>query len=624
MFQTYDPPEPRQKTGAERVEELRQLLVKAGLDALLVPRADEHQGEYVSASAERLKWLTGFSGSAGLAAIARNAAALFVDGRYVVQAPAQVDRHIFEVLQAPEAKLEDWLGKHLKAGDAVGFDPRLHTQAMLEDLTKGLRGRGIELVAIRGENLVDQVWGAVRPDPPVGPIVVHPMRYAGKSAEQKIGELQASLRKEGEDAVVLTLPDSIAWLFNIRGSDVAHNPVPLAYALVPASGKPELFVDRGKIGAEAGAHLAKVAKIVPDAKRAKPGARRDIAVRQSLEARLRALRAAPKRIRLDPATASSWFFRRLKGGKATIVRGTDPCLLPKARKNAIEIKGARAAHKRDGAAVVRFLAWLDREAPAGALDEITASRRLEEMRGETQALKEISFDTISGAGPNGAIVHYRVTTATNRKLRSGELYLVDSGAQYLDGTTDITRTVAIGEPTREMCERFTLVLKGHIAVATARFPRGTRGVDLDPFARRALWEAGLDFDHGTGHGIGSYLSVHEGPQSISRRGMTVLEPGMIISNEPGYYKAGSYGIRIENLLLVTEPAKVAGGEREVMGFETLTLAPIDRHLVLRQLLSAPELCWLDAYHARVREIVGPELGPADRAWLEAATAPIGA
>jgi Xaa-Pro aminopeptidase len=627
MFQTYDPPEPRQ-TGAGRVEQLRQLMVKGGLDALLVPRADEHQGEYVPASAERLKWLTGFSGSAGLAVVARSAAALFVDGRYVVQAPAQVDRRIFEVLQAPAAKLEDWLGQHVKAGDVVGFDPRLHTQTMIEDLTNGLRGKGIELRAIRGENLIDQVWGTARPDPPVGPIAVHPMRYAGKAAEQKIAELQANLRKEGEDAVVLTLPDSIAWLFNIRGSDVAHNPVPLTYALVPANGKPELFVDRDKLSAEAGAHLAKLAKIVPDAKRAKPGARRaqrsDIAIRQSLDARLRALRPAAKRIRLDPATASSWFFRRLTGGKATIVRGTDPCLLPKARKNATEIKGARAAHKRDGAAVVRFLAWLDREASAGALDEIAASRRLEEIRSETQALKEISFDTISGAGPNGAIVHYRVTTATNRKLRPGELYLVDSGAQYLDGTTDITRTVAIGEPTREMCERFSLVLKGHIAIATARFPRGTRGVDLDPFARRALWEAGLDFDHGTGHGIGSYLSVHEGPQSISRRGMTVLEPGMIISNEPGYYKAGSYGIRIENLLLVTEPAKVAGGEREVMGFETLTLAPIDRRLVLSELLSAPELRWLDAYHARVREIVAPELAPADRAWLEAATAPIGA
>jgi len=627
MFQTYDPPEPRQ-TGAGRVEQLRRLLVKAGLDALLVPRADEHQGEYVPAAAERLKWLTGFSGSAGLAVVARSTAALFVDGRYVVQAPGQVDGRIFEVLQAPEAKLEGWLGKRLKAGDVVGFDPMLHSQAMVEELTKSLLGKGIELLAIRGKNLVDQIWGAARPDPPVGPIVVHPMRYAGKAAEQKIAELQASLRKEGEDAVILTLPDSIAWLFNIRGSDVAHNPVPLAFALVPASGKPELFVDRNKLSAEAAAHLAKLAKIMADAKRAKPGPRgeqrSDIAVRQSLDARLRALKAAPKRIRLDPATASSWFFRRLQGAKATIVRGADPCLLPKARKNATEIKGARAAHARDGAAVVRFLAWLDREAPAGALDEITTSRRLEEIRSQTQALKEISFDTISGAGPNGAIVHYRVTTATNRKLRSGELYLVDSGAQYLDGTTDITRTVAIGEPTREMCERFTLVLKGHIAIATARFPRGTRGIDLDPFARRALWEAGLDFDHGTGHGIGSYLSVHEGPQSISRRGMTMLEPGMIVSNEPGYYKAGSYGIRIENLLLVTEAAKVAGGEREVMGFETLTLVPIDRRLVLPELLSAPELSWLDAYHARVRQILGPELGAADRAWLEAATAPIGA
>jgi Xaa-Pro aminopeptidase len=627
MFQTYDPPEPRQ-TGAGRVEQLRRLLVKAGLDALLVPRADEHQGEYVPAAAERLKWLTGFSGSAGLAVVARSTAALFVDGRYVVQAPGQVDGRIFEVLQAPEAKLEGWLGKRLKAGDVVGFDPMLHSQAMVEELTKSLLGKGIELLAIRGKNLVDQIWGAARPDPPVGPIVVHPMRYAGKAAEQKIAELQASLRKEGEDAVILTLPDSIAWLFNIRGSDVAHNPVPLAFALVPASGKPELFVDRNKLSAEAAAHLTKLAKIMADAKRAKPGPRgeqrSDIAVRQSLDARLRALKAAPKRIRLDPATASSWFFRRLQGAKATIVRGADPCLLPKARKNATEIKGARAAHARDGAAVVRFLAWLDREAPAGALDEITTSRRLEEIRSQTQALKEISFDTISGAGPNGAIVHYRVTTATNRKLRSGELYLVDSGAQYLDGTTDITRTVAIGEPTREMCERFTLVLKGHIAIATARFPRGTRGIDLDPFARRALWEAGLDFDHGTGHGIGSYLSVHEGPQSISRRGMTMLEPGMIVSNEPGYYKAGSYGIRIENLLLVTEAAKVAGGEREVMGFETLTLVPIDRRLVLPELLSAPELSWLDAYHARVRQILGPELGAADRAWLEAATAPIGA
>ena len=606
MFQTYDPPEARQ-SGAERVDKLRRLMAKAGLDAVLVPRADEHQGEYVPRCAERLKWLTGFSGSAGLAVVGRTAAALLVDGRYVVQAPAQVDTRTFEVLQVPQAKLEDWLGRHLKAGGAVGFDPRLHTAAMIEDLAKSLKPKGIKLKPLAA-NPVDRVWGRERPAPPQGAVIAHAMKYAGKAAEQKIAELQAALRKEGEDAVILTLPDSIAWLFNIRGSDVAHNPVPLAFAIVPTSGKPELFVDPAKIGPEAKAHLAALAKV------AEPAA---------LERRLAALKGMNKRIRLDPATASSWFFRKLGGGKARIVRGPDPCLLPKARKNSAEIKGARAAHKRDGAAVVRFLAWLDREALGGGLDEIAVSQRLETIRSETQALKEISFDTISGSGPNGAIVHYRVTSATNRKLGPGELYLVDSGAQYLDGTTDITRTVAIGTPTREMCERFTLVLKGHIGIATARFPKGTRGIDLDPFARRALWQAGLDFDHGTGHGIGSYLSVHEGPQSISKRGMTVLEPGMIISNEPGYYKEGAYGIRIENLVLVSEPEKVPGGEREVMGFETLTLAPIDRRLVVPELLSAPELAWLDAYHARVRDLIGPELGPADRAWLEAATAAIG-
>ena len=444
------------------------------------------------------------------------------------------------------------------------------------------------------------MWGKQRPAPPQGAVVPHPLKYAGKPAEDKLKDLQALLKKDGQDAVVLTFPDSICWLFNIRGSDVAHNPVALAFAVVPASGKPELFVDAAKIGPEAKAHLAPLAKISEPA---------------ALERRLVALKEAGKIVRISPA-APLWFTRKLKGGKARVVRATDPCLLPKARKNATEIKGTRAAHKRDGAAVARFLAWLDGQAETGRLDEIVAAQKLETIRSETQALKEISFDTISGSGPNGAIVHYRVTTATNRKLKSGELYLVDSGAQYLDGTTDVTRTVAIGTPTREMQERFTLVLKGHIAIATARFPKGTRGIDLDPFARRALWEAGLDFDHGTGHGVGSYLSVHEGPQSISKGGMVALEPGMIISNEPGYYKTGAYGIRIENLVLVSEPAKVAGGERETMSFETLTLVPIDRRLVVAEMLSPAELDWLNAYHRRVREIIGPELGPADREWLE--------
>jgi len=630
-FQSYEAPPARGST-SERVAQVRRLMAEAGVDALLVPRADEHQGEYVAPAAERLKWLTGFSGSAGLAALTRNAGALLVDGRYVVQAPAQVDTRTFEVLQVPDAKLSDWLGRRLQRGAAVGFDPWLHTAAFVEDLAKALAPKGIRLKALAG-NLVDRAWGSERPPPPQAPIVPHPLRYAGKPAEEKIAELQASLRKQGESAVVLTLPDSIAWLFNIRGSDVAHNPVALAFALVPASGKPELFVSPGKISPDARRHLARLARLVPDDRdawqrlagmgpeqRERAARLAERAVRKALEQRLGELARAGKRVRLDPATAAYRLFRKL--GEARTKRGADPCLLPKARKNSVEIEGARAAHRRDAAAVARFLAWLDREAPSGRLDEITCSRRLEELRHETQALQEISFDTISGAGPNGAIVHYRVTEPTNRRLRPGELYLVDSGAQYLDGTTDITRTIAVGMPTREMQERFTRVLEGHIAIATARFPKGTRGVDLDPFARRALWQAGLDFDHGTGHGVGSYLSVHEGPQSISKRGTTPLEPGMICSNEPGYYKAGAYGIRIENLVLVKEAETPAGGEREMLAFETLTLAPIDRRLVLPELLSAEALAWLDAYHARVRREISPELAPADRAWFEAATAPL--
>ena len=605
MFQTYEAPQSGGGQG-DRVRQLRQLMAQLGVDALLVPRADEHQGEYVARSAERLAWLTGFTGSAGLAVVARSAAALLVDGRYLVQAPTQVDTRLFQVLQVPQAKLSDWLIATLKTAEMVGYDPWLHTEASIAELGQALEPKGIKLKAL-ARNPVDRVWGRERPAPPQGAVFPHALAYAGKSGQQKLSELQTTLRREDADAVILTQPDSIAWLFNIRGSDVAHNPVPLAFAVVPVAGKAELFIDKAKIGRETREHLAGLAKISDPA---------------DLERRLASLKKAGKRVRLDPHTAASWFFRKLRGGKGRVVRGVDPCVLPKARKNATEIRGARAAHQRDGAVMARFLAWLDREAGAGMVDEISAARQLEILRSETQALKEISFDTISGSGPNAAIVHYRVTTASNRKLQPGQLYLVDSGAQYLDGTTDITRTVAIGAPTREMQERFTLVLKGHIAIATARFPKGTRGVDLDPFARRPLWQAGLDFEHGTGHGVGSYLSVHEGPQNISRRGMTALEPGMILSNEPGYYKEGAYGIRIENLLLVEEAALPDGGEREMMGFATLTLAPIDRRLIVAALLSDQELAWLNAYHARVLKEIGPELGPADRAWLAAATAPI--
>lgn len=604
MFQTYDAPAEGQNT-AERVARLREVMERAGVDAVLVPHADEYMNEYVPPCGQRLTWLTGFTGSAGMAVVTRKTAALFVDGRYLLQAPKQVDTEVFEVLQVPAAKPSDWIGKTLKAGAVVGFDPWLHASSAMDELIKELDGKRIKLKAV-AKNPVDRLWGRARPAPPRGAVVPHLHKYAGKSAEDKLKELQALLKKDGQDAVVLTFPDSICWLFNIRGADVAHNPVALAFAIVPVSGKPELFVDPAKIGPEAKAHLATLAKISEPA---------------ALERRLAALKQVGKCVRVSPA-APLWFTRKLKGGKARVVRAADPCILPKARKNTTEIKGARAAHKRDGAALARFLAWLDREAEKGGIDEIAASRQLETIRSETQALKEISFDTISGSGPNGAIVHYRVTTATNRQLKPGELYLVDSGAQYLDGTTDVTRTVAIGKPTREMQERFTLVLKGHIAIAMVRFPKGTRGIDLDPFARRALWEAGLDFDHGTGHGVGSYLSVHEGPQSISKAGMVGLEPGMIISNEPGYYKTGAYGIRIENLVLVSESEKVAGGERETMRFETLTLVPIDRRLVVVELLSPDELGWLNAYHRRVREIIGPELGPGDRDWLEKATAMI--
>jgi len=471
MFQSFEAPE-RLANAGDRVDQLRKLMGELKVDAVLVPRADEHQGEYVPPSAERLKWLTGFSGSAGTAVITRQAAALFVDGRYTVQAKAQVDTKRFEILQVPQAQLSDWLSRKLKAGAVVGFDPRLHTVNEIERLTDALESHQIKLKPL-SRNPVDKIWGADRPAPPTGKVHPHPLEYAGRSAQDKIAALQKELKAAGQDAVVLTLPDSIAWLFNIRGSDVAHNPVALAYAIVPVQGKPELFIDREKLDADARKHLSFAKVSDPEA----------------LEERLAKLKEAGKRVRLDPNTASWWFARQL-GGPKRIVRGQDPCLVPKARKNEAEIKGARAAHKRDGVAFARFLAWLDREAPGGQLDEISVARKLEEFRAETQALKDISFDTISGAGPNGAIVHYRVTEATNRKLNPGELYLVDSGAQYQDGTTDITRTIAIGEPTEEMRERYTLVLKGHIAIATARFPKGTRGLELDPLARRPLWGEG--------------------------------------------------------------------------------------------------------------------------------------
>jgi Xaa-Pro aminopeptidase len=605
MFQDFSTPaDPALAT--ERVTKLRQRLAGSGLDAIFVPRADEHMGEYVPPSAERLKWLTGFSGSSGLAVITAHAAALFVDGRYVLQAAAQIDRGTFEILEVPQAEPHAWLTSKLRSGAVAGFDPWLHTSAWAVRMKEMLEKKGIRLKPL-SRNPVDAVWGRVRPAPPLGAVTIQPLKFAGKSAEEKIADLQQVLVAAGEDAAILTLPDSIAWLFNVRGSDIQHNPTALAFAIVHSRAKPEVFIDKRKLTADVRKYLSGIARLHEPA---------------DLKGRIDVLKKAGRRVRLDGATAAHWFRLQLGASKHTIVDAPDPCLLPKARKNSAEIKGAQAAHERDGVAMARYLAWLDREAPAGRVDEIEAVKRLEALRAETQVLKEISFDTISGAGPNGAIVHYRVTSATNRTLKSGELFLVDSGGQYQDGTTDVTRTIAIGRPTAEMRERFTLVLKGHIAVATARFPKGTTGVQIDAFARQALWQHGLDFDHGTGHGVGSYLSVHEGPQSISKRSQVPLEPGMIVSNEPGYYKPDGYGIRIENLLLVTDLEAVPGGERKMMGFETLTLVPIDRRLIEPKLMSRAEVAWLDAYHARVRTVIGPHL-VADRPWLEAATAPLG-
>lgn len=590
---------------AERVGHLRGTFTAHGVDGFLVPRADEYQNEYVPPNAERLLWLTGFSGSSGMAAVLTEKAALFIDGRYTIQAAAQTDPAVFEIVKITDLKPAEWLALYLSEGARLGYDPRLHTMGEIGGMAKVLAWKGATLVPL-DENPLTALWRD-RPPPPAAPVILQPIALAGYEAAQKIADIQAGLRAARQDAVIITALDSIAWLFNIRGGDLPHTPFVLSHAIVPAEGKPALFVDGAKLNNEVRATLAGIAEICEP---------------PVFDTALTALGERQAKVRLDPARVSQWIADRLTASGARITEREDPCILPKARKNAAEIAGSRAAHKRDGAAMCRFLAWLDETAPSGELDEIAAAERLEAFRHENPELREISFDTIAGAGPNGAIVHYRVNRSTNRKLERGSLFLIDSGAQYQDGTTDITRTVAIGHPTLEMRRCFTLVLKGHIAIATARFPKGARGCDLDPFARRALWDAGLDYDHGTGHGVGSYLSVHEGPQGLSKRATAELEPGMIVSNEPGYYREGAYGIRIENLLLVREAEDIPGGERPMLSFETLTLAPIDRRLIDAALLSPAELDWLNAYHRRVEDEIGGALEGAARQWLTAACAEI--
>jgi Xaa-Pro aminopeptidase len=596
---------------AERLAALRGELAVRGLDGFVVPLADEHQGEFVPPRAQRLAWLTGFTGSAGTAVVLADRAAVFVDGRYTLQVRDQIDTTAFAPIHIADKTVEQWLGETLRPGQKLGYDPWLHTADGVGRLRAACERAGAALTAVE-RNPVDVVWRG-QPPPPLAPAVPHPVEFAGTASAEKRRLVAERLEADGAEAAVLTAPDSLAWLLNMRGGDVPCTPLVLGFAIITAAGAVDLFVDGRKLTAPLRAAF--------DA---------DVTVREPADfgAGLDALGAARRRVLVDPATAASWVFDRLEQAGAGIVRAPAPCALPKACKNEVELAGTQAAHVRDGAALTRFLAWLALEGRNGELKELDAVRALYDMRSGGERFQGVSFETISGAGPNGAIVHYRVSEATNRRIAPGELFLIDSGAQYLDGTTDVTRTIYIAKRPGERApdearDRFTRVLKGHIAIATARFPLGTTGQQLDALARTALWTAGLDYDHGTGHGVGSFLGVHEGPQRIAKQGSSVpLKPGMIVSNEPGYYKAGHYGIRIENLVFVRPAFKTAGGERDLLEFETLTLAPIDRALVEPGLMTEGEIAWLDAYHARVRDTLTPLVDGKTAEWLARATEPM--
>jgi Xaa-Pro aminopeptidase len=602
-FQTFEDPEAGIALSA-RLSAFREELARRKLTGFVIPRADQQQNEYVPASEERLAWLTGFTGSAGLAIVLTREAALFVDGRYTLQAGKQVDGKAWTVQPLVDPPPESWLGTQLTHGDRLGFDPWLHTSSAVERLAAACTRAGAELVAVES-NPLDAVW-AERPPAPLGPVAIHPPQFAGESEADKLTRIRLEVDRLGTEALVLSDPHAVAWTFNIRGADVAHTPLPLSYALVPRDGRPIVFIDHRKLSNATRDHLEQSA---------------DVEEPEALAARLTALSQGGTAIALDAATAADALSRLITAAGGKPVRGSDPVSLLKASKNAAEIEGTRTAHRRDAVALVRFLAWVDHEALSGRLTEIDTVEALETFRRETGALKDVSFPTIAGTGPNGAIVHYRVTRRSNRRIARGDLLLIDSGAQYEDGTTDVTRTIAIGEPTAEMRDRFTRVLRGHIAIARAIFPDGASGAQLDTLARQFLWQAGIDFEHGTGHGVGSYLSVHEGPARISKLGTTALKRGMILSNEPGYYKTDGYGIRIENLELVVG-LDIEGAEKPMNAFETLTLAPIDPRLIDLYMLSADELSWLNEYHARVRHEVRPHLDEATKAWLEQATAPL--
>ncbi|MGS1016725.1 aminopeptidase P family protein [Allosphingosinicella humi] len=591
-----------------RLAALREQLRSDRLDGFVVPLTDEHMSEYVGSYAQRLAWLTGFKGSAGSAVVLPEEAAIFVDGRYTLQVRDQVSAEQWSYQSVPETSVADWLQQHAPEGGRIGYDPWLHTRDWVKKARAALADKGAELVAV-GRNPIDAVWSG-QPDPSPALLIVQPDDLAGQSSASKRQAIADWLKGEKADAAVLSALDSIAWTFNIRGEDVSHTPVALSFALVHDDGTADLFVAPEKIGDDVRQHLGNGVRLHD---------------RSAFEASLAGL--GGKTVVVDPERAVAAIFEALDQAGARILSRRDPSVLPKAIKNEAEVAGHMAAQARDGSAMVRFLHWLSVEAPKGGVDELTASDQLLAFRKACGDLRDLSFDTISGAGPNGAIVHYKASEETNRPLEMNSLYLIDSGGQYPDGTTDITRTVAIGTPTAEMRQRYTLVLKGHIAVSRARFPAGTRGAQLDTFARQYLWQAGLDYAHGTGHGVGSYLSVHEGPQRIAPAGSgqaggdEPLRAGMILSNEPGYYKPGAYGIRIENLVLVV-PVEIPGAEKDVLGFEPLTWVPMDRSLIDLTLLTAEERAWVDDYHARVLEIIGPRVDGEALDWLRSACAPL--
>jgi Xaa-Pro aminopeptidase len=603
-FQSYDDAS-NPATCAPRLAALRAELEKSGLDGFVVPHSDQQMGEYLPAYAERLAWLTAFTGSAGTAVVLKDKAAIFVDGRYTLQVRTQTDTALFEPRDLVTEGPQGWLPSNLppmkeKGGAKLGYDPWLHTPHSVAHLKAAAEKAGGSLVAVKS-NPIDAVWKD-QPAPPAAPAKPHALNLSGEQSEAKRLRLAEGLKNAGVEAAVITLADSVCWLLNMRGADVPHTPFALGFAILHDDGGADLFLDQAKRSPELMAHLGNSVQVhAPSQFVVALDAMKD------------------KHVLVDPATAASAIFDRLTRAGAKIRPASDPCQLPKACKNPLEIEGMRKAHIRDGSALARFLAWFESNAAGGELTEIQVAETLEGFRRATGFLSDVSFDTISGAGSNGAIVHYRVTRSTNRAIRPGEMFLLDSGAQYPDGTTDVTRTIMVGEATPEMRDRFTRVLKGHIALATAHFPEGTIGMQLDGFARRPLWEAGLDYDHGTGHGVGSYLSVHEGPQNISKKPvMQKLMPGMVCSNEPGFYKAGEFGIRIENLVVVREPQDL-GGDRQMMSFETITLAPIDLNLLEVSLLTEGERDWLNRYHRQVRDVISPLVEEEIRIWLERAT-----